>query len=75
MARIFTNIPDDELMAKIKKATENIRNKVSRDIRCPYCKRVAFVVYSDSQGYVQTKCNKCKQDILVDLVAMRITKI
>lgn len=71
MARIFTDIPNDELMEKIVKARNNIRNKESREIKCPYCKRIAFTVYADSSGYVQTKCDKCKKNILVDLVSMR----
>lgn len=68
---IFTNIPNDELMAKIIKARDNIRNKGSREIKCPYCKHTAFTVFADSTGYIETKCSKCKQPILIDLVSMR----
>lgn len=73
MGRIFTNIPNDELMAKIQRATDNIRNNVSREIRCHYCKRIAGEVFENSTGYIKIKCCKCKQDILVDLIAMRRT--
>ncbi len=71
MAKIFTNIPNDELMAKIIKARDNIRNKTSRDIKCPHCKHTVFSVYADSTGYIETKCRKCKQPVLIDLVSMR----
>lgn len=71
MQRVYTNIPNDELMAKIRKARDSIRNKTSRDIKCPLCKHTVFTVFADSSGYVETKCRKCKQPILVDLVSMR----
>lgn len=63
--------PSTEYKVKVQNAVETIRNKTSREIRCPYCKRIALVVYADSTGVVRTKCEKCKKEILVDLVSMR----
>lgn len=74
MPKIFTDIPNDELMAKIKRARENIRNKESRPLNCPYCKRFVCTIFSDTQGYIQTKCGKCKTEFVVDLVSMRKLK-
>ena len=74
MPKIYTNIPNDELMAKIKQARENIRNKTSRSLSCPYCNRFVCTIYSNSQGYIQTKCTKCKAEFVVDLVSMRMLK-
>lgn len=71
MPKIFTNMPSDELQVKIRTARENIKHKTSRQIRCPYCKRIAFTVFTDSKGYIEIKCEKCKQLILIDLVSMR----
>ncbi len=71
MPRTFEGVPSDELSRKIAIATNNIRNKTSRQIRCHYCKRIAFEVYADSTGYIETKCSKCGKPILIDLVSMR----
>ncbi len=71
MGKVFTNIPNDELMAKIIEARDNIRNKTSRDIKCPHCQHTVFTVFADSIGYIEVKCSKCKQPILIDLVSMR----
>ncbi len=70
-ARVYTNMPAEDLMYKIKRAAENIRNKTSRNIRCPYCNHIALSVYSDSVGYIETKCTKCKKPVLIDLISMR----
>ncbi len=71
MSKVYTNMPSDDLKMKIVRAREFIRNKESRNIRCPYCKHIAFVVFAGSTGYVETKCRKCKHEVLVDLISMR----
>lgn len=74
MNKVITNAPSDELLMKIQCARECIRNKTRREIRCPYCKRIACIVYADSTGYIETKCEKCKQTIIIDLINMRKLK-
>ncbi|MFI3175477.1 MAG: hypothetical protein R3Y53_09825 [Bacillota bacterium] len=71
MGKIFTNVPPAELQKKIRNARESIRNKASREIQCPYCKRIVFSVFADSTGYIEVKCSKCKTEVLVDVVNMR----
>ena len=74
MRRAYVTAPTGEWMKKYLKAKENIVNKTKRDIKCPHCNHTAFAVYSDSVGFIETKCRKCKSEVLVDLVSMRVTK-
>lgn len=67
---VATN-PNIDIMAKIQRARKIINSKPKRNIKCPYCQHTALIVYADTTGYVETKCKKCKQHVLIDLVNMR----
>ena len=74
MRKPHTCIPSEEMMMKVKRAVESIRNKESKDVKCPYCNHTAFVVYLGATGFVENKCRKCKRSVVVDLVSMRRIK-
>ncbi len=69
--KIYTNIPQEELMRKIRNARRSIQNKESRTIKCYHCGHSAFTVYAESTGYIENKCRKCNKLVLVDLINMR----
>ena len=49
------------------------RGLIPKDVRCPYCKHKAFVLYynpnspSERGSYVEQKCDKCKREVIYDL--------
>ena len=71
MRKAITSDPSEDMLHKIRNARLAIMSKSKRDIKCPYCQHTAFVVFADATGFVETKCKKCKQEVIVDLVSMR----
>ncbi|MFI3238874.1 MAG: hypothetical protein R3Y47_12755 [Lachnospiraceae bacterium] len=71
MGKVRTKEPSDEMMEKIRRARNMIASKAKRIIKCPYCEHSVLVVFSDSKGCVQTKCAKCKTELLIDVANMR----
>lgn len=75
MRRAYVQQPSSEWREKYLRAKERIVCQTKRDIRCPHCNHIAFAVYSDSVGFIETKCKKCKREVLIDLVSMRRTRM
>lgn len=71
----MTHEPSPEFLAKLQKAKEAIVTRKQRQIKCPYCDHTAMTVYSNSSGFVETKCKKCHKSIVIDLLNMRKSKI
>ncbi len=71
MGKCITFDPCEELQEKIRRAREAVATKARRTIRCPYCRHNAIVVFADATGYVQTKCAKCRTELVIDVVNMR----
>ena len=42
-----------------------------RYIKCPYCQHNSIVVYEDTRGHVEKKCNKCGKVTVFDVLSMR----
>ena len=74
MSRVLVMQPSDELMSKVRLALDAVASQKQRVIRCPYCKHSAIIVFEDSRGHIQTKCNRCKRDVVIDVVNMRRSK-
>ncbi len=67
-------IPTAELLAKISMARQATNNQAQRQIKCPYCKHTAFIVFEDTRGHVQTKCKSCGREVVFDVLSMRRIK-
>ena len=67
-------IPTTELLAKIHMARDATNNQARRQIKCPYCKHTAFIVFEDTRGHVQTKCKNCGREVVFDVLSMRRIK-
>ena len=59
---------------KLKRAREAVATQSNRNIACPYCGRRIISVYSDTRGHIQTKCSKCGNEYVLDIVNMRHTE-
>lgn len=62
--------PPDRVEEMLK-AIRTTSAKRSRSVLCPFCGHKAFTVYEGTTGYIETKCNKCKQIVPYNLVSMR----
>lgn len=70
-ANVRVSEPSPDLQLKIQKAVEAVRDQKSRNIKCPYCKHTAFIVFEDSRGHIQNKCSKCGREIIFNVICMR----
>ncbi len=70
---IRTQKPPPDLDIKIRRAREAIVNQEPRFLKCPYCKHNSLAVYNDARGHVESKCSKCGQITVFDVVNMRRT--
>lgn len=63
--------PSAEMQRKIVRAREAIARQKQRYLRCPYCQHNALAVYEDTRGHVETKCKKCGNVTVFDVLSMR----
>ena len=73
MKTIKVQEPSVELQAKIIRARQAIANQKPRYIKCPYCHHNSIVVFEDTVGHVQTKCQRCGLETVFDVLSMRRT--
>ena len=66
--------PSAEMQMKIIRARKAIAQQKPRYLRCPYCQHNALAVYDDPRGQVETKCKKCGEITVFDVVSMRRTR-
>ena len=66
--------PSAEMQMKIIRARKAIAQQKPRYLRCPYCQHNALAVYEDTRGHVETKCKKCGEITVVDVLSMRRTR-
>lgn len=71
MNKCYVQPLSDEMMYKVLSAIEAVASQRQRVIRCPYCRHSAIIVFEDARGHIQTKCNRCKRDVVIDVVSMR----
>ena len=60
--------PSAEMQMKIIRARKAIAQQKPRYLRCPYCQHNALAVY------VETKCKKCGEITVFDVLSMRRTR-
>lgn len=63
--------PSPEILLKVRRARDAIANQTSRSLKCPYCQHNSFVVFEDTRGHVQTKCDICGNEVVFDVINMR----
>ena len=51
--------PSEEMILKIRRARNAIANQKHRMVKCPYCLHNTIIVFEDTRGHVQAKCNRC----------------
>ena len=66
--------PSAEMQMKIIRARKAIAQQKPRYPRCPYCQHNALAVYEDTRGHVETKCKKCGEITVFDVLSMRRTR-
>lgn len=66
--------PSAEMQMKIIRARKSIAQQKPRYLRCPYCQHNALAVYEDTRGHVETKCKKCGEITVFDVLSMRRTR-
>lgn len=63
--------PSPELIEKMRRACTAIADQKPRELKCPYCKHRIAMIFPDTRGHLETKCEKCGRIIVFDLVNMR----
>lgn len=74
MSRVYAEPLSDEMMSLVLSAVRAVASQSQRVVRCPYCRHSAIIVFEDARGHVQTKCNRCKRDVVIDVLSMRRSK-
>lgn len=63
--------PSEEMILKIRRARSAIANQKHRMVKCPYCQHNTIIVFEDTRGHVQAKCNRCGNETVFDVLSMR----
>ena len=63
--------PSEEMILKIRRARNAIANQKHRMVKCPYCLHNTIIVFEDTRGHVQDKCNRCGNETVFDVLSMR----
>ena len=71
MKQLRLQEPSAELQAKIIRARKAIADQKPRYIKCPYCHHNSIIVFEDTVGHVQTKCQRCGHETVFDVLSMR----
>lgn len=45
-----------------------------RDLNCPYCGFLLDRIFSDATGHRESKCQKCKREIIINMAYFRKVK-
>lgn len=66
-----TNGLSEETLARIRKHADGTGELRTRVLQCHYCRHKAIIVYEDARGHVETKCKKCGQKSVYNVVLRR----
>ena len=64
----FRDSVSPDVLAKIKRLKNEVEGMETKNLNCPYCNHRAFVVYEDARGHLQSKCKKCGQEAIFNVV-------
>lgn len=70
----YISEPSEETQAKIRKAIDAIADQKSKTIKCPYCQRKVMHIFEDTTGHVKTKCTRCGQVLVINVLDLRRAK-
>ena len=65
----------EDVKRKLELSREETENLKEREIRCPNCGFLITKVFSDINGHLQIKCEKCKSVNILNLAYFRKRKI
>jgi len=57
-----------DVLAKIRRLKNEVEGMETKSLYCPYCNHRAFVVFQDARGHIQTRCKKCGQEAIFNVV-------
>ncbi|MFI3327415.1 MAG: hypothetical protein R3Y35_14775 [Clostridia bacterium] len=66
-----TYMPSANMMVRIQAAVNAVASQTERKVKCPICLHNTIIVYEDTRGHVKTKCKKCKNEVVIDVLSMR----
>ncbi len=62
---------EQEVLAKIKLAREQVKDQTHRELRCPHCQKKTIKVFADATGHIQCKCKYCKEETIFNVLSFR----
>lgn len=71
MNKTMLRQPTAEMLIKIQNAMNAVAKQKERKVRCPACLHNTIIVFEDTRGHVKTKCNRCKSEVVIDVLNMR----
>jgi len=67
----LSNGLSEEVLAKVRKHTSGTEGQKTRMMRCHYCEHKAVKVFEDAKGHIETKCKKCGEIAVYNVVLRR----
>ena len=64
----LSNGLSESVLAKVRKHAAGTEALNRRILKCHFCDHKAIVVFEGSQGYVQTKCKRCSNEAIYNVV-------
>ena len=61
----------EEVLEKIRRHASGTEGQKTRMIKCHYCAHKAVKVFEDSRGHIETKCKKCGEIAVYNVVLRR----
>jgi len=67
----FTNGLSETVLERVRRHAAGTERQKTRTLICHYCEHKAITVFEDSRGHVQTKCKKCGEQSIYNVVLRR----
>ena len=71
----LSNGLSESVLAKIRKHSTGTETLKTRALTCHFCEHKAVIVYEDSRGHIQTKCQKCRKQSIHNVAFRRIRDV
>lgn len=60
-----------ELKSSLRLAKVITDTQTGVTVHCPYCRHFIAKFFSDTKGHIQLKCNKCKEEIVLNTLDIK----
>lgn len=70
----YGKIPSPEVQERLRRSRQEVKELTRRELRCPHCNFLMDYVYSDMQGHRESKCQKCKRSVILNMAYFRTVK-